>query len=716
MSNIAGNRQEKAAWAFLRVLASLLALAFSVGAFAQLKCQYYEGYLWEWEVMQGGGIQCSDYAWDGTNLNPGFSDQWGPSGQVLGSAGACVFRGKIYCFCVTAEDGGTLWWVAYDPDSDTEYGPTKIATGIGASAGQTGAAASVVHDTIYVLVAGQKGFTSKDGKSFATWDYTVGANPPQQVLDAVTLLPASDDPASILLVYNDAGGALRASVFTPPATASAHDFLLPWPSANPYVWKPVVQGNLVLGTSGGYHNFAAGAKAPCIQFYAATAQGQDGYHQGRWEYNVAAETWSFNDITVSGATAIEVWPWYETTDQTTFTMRQSHIVSYWVGSSQTNFANPSDWMIPQNNDPSYGWQGSPTPTAGATTSDLQALWTLVGVVLGPPPFAMNGASNACPSGVGFSWVDYGKDTSTTVTTTSTASSTVSVAVNNSVKAGFGEFSLDLSYAHGWTSSHQNSHAVSVSEDFQFGPCSEQTGSQGTHGWVIFNAPTLVTQWYKLYAYDKENYLNEDIYATALGDTVQQFTYFELADPSQGGYPGLFAGMTTYPNSTDVTAWSGYNWDDGGSDWTVTFGAKTDPQMPTVSEGGQDEVTYTQTDTTISSNGNSNSFGAQSSPRSRRTLPAPSTCRRLRRPARPATCATWWSSLTGSRPRLRGPRGFPRDTRATCRGASPGTRSGPPRAGLPSEMQAPPPPHPGRSATEATRPRIPTRSMADAWRG
>ena len=149
----------------------------------------------------------------------------------------------------------------------------------------------------------------------------------------------------------------------------------------------------------------------------------------------------------------------------------------------------------------------------------------MGVVLGPPPFAMNGATDACPSNAGFSWVDYGKDTSTTVTTTCTSSSTVSVAMNNSIKAGFGEFSLDLSYAHAWTSSHGNSHTVSISQDFQFGPCHESVGSQGTNGWAIFNAPTLVTQWYKLYAYDNSTYLNEDIYATALGDTVQQFTYF-----------------------------------------------------------------------------------------------------------------------------------------------------------------------------------------------
>lgn len=595
----------------------IVMLGFSLGLFAQAKCLYYEGALWEWDVLQGGGVDCTAYTWDGANLTEGFSDAWGPGAQVLGSPGACVFNGKIYCFCVTADSGGTLWYLTVDPDNgNAEAGPTKIATGLGASATQNGAAAAVCHDAIYVFTPGSKGFTSKDGKSFTTWNYTVGTNEPQWILDAVPLYPASDNPASIMLVYKDAGGALRASIFSPTALASVNDFLLPWPSANPYLWEPVGQGNLVLGTSAGFNNFSAGATAPCIQFYGLTALGQDGIHEGRWEYNVAEETWTFNDITVANTVVLEAWPWFETVDTTKDTMRLSHILSYWTGQDRRNFVNPSDWMIPQNDDTSpggYGWAGTPTPTSGAVNgSALQGLWTLVGVVLGPPPFGMNGASDACPSGVGFSWVDYGKDTSTTVTTTSTSSSTVSVAMNNSIKAGIGEFSLDLSYAHAWTSSHGNSQTVSVSQDFQFGPCSESVGSQGTHGWAIFNAPTLVTQWYKLYAYDESTYLNEDIYATALGDTVQQFTYFELADPSQGGYPGLLAGMPAYPDSTDVGSWNNSvpDWNNGGSDWTVTFGDKTDPQMPVLSEGGQDEASYTQSNTTISSNGNSNSFGVQ----------------------------------------------------------------------------------------------------------
>jgi len=71
-------------------------------------------------------------------------------------------------------------------------------------------------------------------------------------------------------------------------------------------------------------------------------------------------------------------------------------------------------------------------------------------------------------------------------------------------------------------------------------------------------------------------------------------------------------MTVYPNSTDVSGWhSGIpDWDNGGSDWTAVFGDTTDPQMPVLNLGLRDEVSYTESDTTTDSHGNSNSFGVQ----------------------------------------------------------------------------------------------------------
>jgi hypothetical protein len=605
----------------LRVLFSgIVALVFSTGLFAQAKGLYYGGYLWDFATWQGGGLGVDQYAWDGSNLNLGFSDSF-PVNPV-GSLGVCVFNSKIYCFYTSAGPNSelALGYVTLDPATFDEAGPTTIATGLGGWPGNSGVAAAVCGDAIYVFTPGIYGFTSKDGKNFTAWTFFTNACcNSNKILDAVTFYPTGNDPASLMLVYYDTSAVLDASIFSPPNRWSTQDFILPWPPASPYLWNPIAMGNLVLGTSGGGLG-TPGAKAPCVQFFGLTGQGQDGTHEGRWEYNIASRTWSFYDWTISNnENSLEVFPWSDTVDTLNGMMHMSHLASCWRPGVNTIKVGSSDYMVPQHNDPVYGWAGTPTPTSNASGSELQSLWTLVGVVLGPPPFPLNGVTNACTSAPdALAWVDYGKDTSTTVTTTSTSSSTISVAVNSSIRAGIGQFSLDLSYAHAWTSSHGTSQTVSVSQDFQFGPCSEQPGNQGTSGWAIFNAPTMVTQWYKLYAYDysqstgQGTYLDQDIYATALGATVQQTAYFDLADPSQGEYPGLFAGMTVYPSSTDMSGWHlGIpDWDNGGSDWTAVFGDTTDPQMPVLNLGLRDEVSYTESDTTTDSHGNSNSFGVQ----------------------------------------------------------------------------------------------------------
>ena len=595
----------------------ILALGFSAGAFAQ-KGVYYGGYSYLF-TASGGGLQAIQYARNGNGLAQQWSTTW--SKTPIGSIGACVFNGLIYGFFTTAtsDNGGTLYYVTVDPGpGHSTTGPTVIAVNLESDVYWTGGVAAVVAaGSIYCLLPGYSLFESGDGNSFC--GQVTETRHGTTVLDAVTFYPTGDDPESIMLVFTDSG-TLFASIISPVTLeATQEEFVLPWPPAAPYLWQPVVEGDLLLGTSGGFNNTPAGATAPSLQFYGLTGQGQDGIHQGRWEYNVEDQSWTFTDITSPNTLYLWALPWFDTVDQTKGTMRLSHFLSFSNNSANTFFVNPSDWMIPQNNDATYGWNGAPTATATAAGTELQNLWTLVGVVLGPPPFPMNGAANACSSSIdALAWVDYGKDTSTTVTTTSTSSSTISVAVDQSIKGGIYHGSLDLSYAHAWTSSHGTSKTVSVSQDFQFGPCSEQSGNQGTHGWAIFNAPTLVTQWYKLYAYDfnqstgQGTYLNQDIYATALGATVQQTAYFNLANPSQGEYPGLFAGLTVYPNSTDLNGWhlNIPNWHDTGSNWGIVFGDTTSPQMPVLTLGERDEVSYTESTTTTDSKGNSNSFGVQ----------------------------------------------------------------------------------------------------------
>ena len=187
-------------------------------------------------------------------------------------------------------------------------------------------------------------------------------------------------------------------------------------------------------------------------------------------------------------------------------------------------------------------------------------------------------------------------------------------MNNEIEAGFGDFNLDLSYAHAWTSSHGTTHTVEVSSFYNFGPADETPPDQGLHGWAIFNAPTFVTQRYKVYAYDytqatgQGTYLNQDIYATSIGTVVPQFQYFSLANPAQGGISNLFQGLPVYPNSTDIEGWFHIrDWNNGGSDWATIFGDLSNPAVGTLGVGADVTQTSSLTDSTMNSRGNNNSF-------------------------------------------------------------------------------------------------------------
>ena len=561
---------------------------------------------WYWNPQDNGG------SWDISWFQP-----WGYQEiPIVGSLGACVFNGLLYCFFTTA--GQDLQYVTVDPASQQATGPTSIAGNVSPN----GAAAAVCGGAIYIFTANQA-FTSKDGTNFAVWPLSKSLSA-SQMLDAVTFYPAGTDPAGILIVYNssDSPPQLEAAMVYPTNNVVFGGNKLPWPPVNKCLWGPVVQGNLVLGTGASYPG--PGAKAPCVQFYGFTSDNLcDGEHLGRWEYNLSNQTWTFYNWDQNAGGYLEkvtVWPWFDTMDSVRGTMRLSHILSVgyndpFNGETTTIYANRSDWMVPQNNDPTYGWVGTPTATANATGDTdqakmLRSLWTLVGFVLGPPPFALNGATD----GSGLSQVQYGIDLSQSVSTTETSSRTLSVAMNNKIKGGLGQVTLDLSYAHAWNASHQTGQSVEVSTYYNFGPAEETPPDQGLHGWAIFNAPTFVTQQNKVYAYDYDQstgqgtYLNQDVYATSLGAVVPRFEYFSLANPAEGGITNLFQGLPVYPNSTDIPGWFHIrDWNNGGSDWTTIFGDLSNPPVGTLDIGADVTQTYTQTASTNYSQGNNNSF-------------------------------------------------------------------------------------------------------------
>ena len=576
--------------------ALVLVLGFAINAFADLttKGVYYAGTAHQF--MNYGGVMLFYFekTYDGQSLTVKHCDNWNdPTRNISGHLGVCGFNGKLHCFFTNRTN--TLYYVTKVPGGGAKTGLTKIA-GLSNSGG---AAAAVLGNSIYVFTASDT-FTTTDGKNFKVLS---GQEQPNAatMLDAITFYPLGDNPASVMVLYHNAGGEFMASVFD--GTSFSNPTNLP----NPSNWW-IAQGNLVLGTSGGdYHS--PGAKDPCIQFYGTNSDGQ----HGRWEYNLADRAWTFSDWTLSGKPnfMLTVYPWFETVDTQKGTMHMLHLLEMYDNILKVN---PSDYLVPQNDDPSYGWAGTPTPTNTATEAQtLRSLWSLVGIVLGPPPFAFNGADDASYP-IELSLVEYGHSQSQSVTTTQTTSHSMSVASENKIKGGWGKAETDLSYIHAWTHKHGTTHTVEVSASYGFGPIDEEPPDQGLHGWAIFNAPTLLTQWYKLYAYNYDQssgqgaYLNQDMYATSLGAVVQVSAYFSLQDPSEGSFKDLFAGFPLYPNTTALDRWFHIkDWNVGGSDWSVIFGDKSSPQIPTLNLGTRTTVEYTQTDKILNSQSNTNSY-------------------------------------------------------------------------------------------------------------
>jgi len=553
-----------------------------------------------------GMIGYFEQTFDGENLDVKHEDFWmANTGFTSYPIGVCAFSGKLYCFYI--DKNKALSYITKLPGGGDKTDPAKIVS----LSSQGGVAAAVLGGSIYVFTASNT-FTTADGKNFSV---VSGQSPPNasSMLDAVTFYPLGEDPASIMLLYHNTGGGFLSTIF------DGVSFSTPASLPNPANWW-VLHGNLILGGSGG-SAFSQGALDPCLQFYGLSSEGR----QGRWEYNLKNKSWTFTDWTLSGNPIIRltVYPWFETVDSTNWTVRMLHVLemedNQLFHPSYPVRVNPSDYLVPQHNDPVYGWGGTPTSTSVATGDDerdqaLRSLWSLVGIVLGPPPFTFNGATDAS----NLSIVNYGTSKTNSVTTTQATTRTISVSSETTIKAGLAESQLDLSYAHAWTHSHGTSHSAEVSTFYGFGPINETYPDQGIHGWAIFNAPTLLTQWYKLYAwsYDPDNpdsdqnvYLNQDMYVTTLGQVVQQTAYFTLQNPSDGQFQGLFADFPIYPDTTSYDQWAHIkNWNAGGSKWSVIIGDGTQgQQMPTLSLGTQTTLEYTKTDEKLESNSNSNSF-------------------------------------------------------------------------------------------------------------
>ncbi|MGR8935901.1 MAG: hypothetical protein ACU837_16205 [Gammaproteobacteria bacterium] len=533
------------------------------------------------------------------------------SGYWNTSLGAVVYEGAIYVFFTTY-------------DGKLQYGKMSLTGGLGSThtiatgVSPRGAAAAVLHDVIYVFTASQT-FTSSDGVNFAV---SAAGSPPQSMsmVDAVSYFPLGDVSAGILVVYQDSKSRLRSSLFSGNAFSAPQTLPLP---SSPFGDSPfsagVRMGNLVLGTSTWVWN---GAKAPCIQLFALANGGFDTSGNSpwrRWEYNVATNAWTTPEhipypYSQQLLSSLVIAPWFEAIDSTKGTLRLEHLLWGSIIPGRVVFnSSTSDYLIPQYAD--NNWAGVYTPTNSNSDPDkaatLRNLWSLVGIVLGPPPFALNGASDAS----GLSDVQYGISKQQTVTTSNTFSQTISVGSETTISGGLGEANLDLSYAHGWSSSHSKSSSVNVSTTYTFGPVGETPPDQGIHGWALFNAPTLVTQRFKIYAYDASTYLGQDMYTTSTAQALPDVEYFNLQRPADGSIQNLFVGMPPYPFSTDLATWHSRipDWnppDAAHADWKVIFGNVSDPAVDQLKQTGPVNTQYTTSNSVADTSTNSNKFSVE----------------------------------------------------------------------------------------------------------
>ncbi|HEX6897499.1 MAG TPA: hypothetical protein VF146_19605, partial [Bryobacteraceae bacterium] len=528
----------------------------------------------------------------------------------------------------------------------------------------SGAALSVMHGRVYLFTDNGTWFTGDPAKG---WTLLTGAIAPTgyEPLDAVTIYPADAGcgvtrtcPPRVLLAYGrqantDTGYYAGIDLASWDGTIGTGTF------GTPVVPVEIATGSytgnlsLQIGTAHGIpYGFSwNGATVPAVQIDANTfggnpAQPQDLVH---FEYKYTADggTWA-GPSTHMGGSIGDLWTytWYQLScDPAVGAVSHQAIHQFIVteglylasyhgnggiyGGSLTGFDLNSDYQVPQNKDVPINACGD---TGGTTTPDAdlqqeiaQHYWTLVGVVLGAPPFAENGVTLETAIKE-LSNVDYAAERSTGVTGKQEWEKQTSFSAGLEVSAGFFEGavsvsnSFDIGYKHAEDTAHETESSTTVAQGLKMG--TSALGEIGKLGWALFNVPTINVQDWAIYAYNYNSStgagtaLNQHLLTVAPtkdGTSVKQ-VYFELEDPSKGEIAGLMAGMgfrdpvtkalTTFPSSEDLVAWHAMNWTSADSPWEIV----TPLGLLRYTKGSTDNwVKFAQEDSDVTTVGETNAL-------------------------------------------------------------------------------------------------------------
>jgi hypothetical protein len=554
-----------------------------------------------------------------------------------------AFNGRIY-YGYTAEDCTTghprLYVATFDPATNAWIGNRDMGGWAGYYKYATGAALVSFNGRLW-LFSDSASMSSGNPEDGWTQCFACSrANANWEPLDAITIsAPGAIVPARVLIVYGLQPMDL-VNYYTQLAyavwdydTSSVSPVLF----SDPGYWSGQVslqsgtaflRGGVATNSLGKTTEFIGDLKSPKVQLLALHLPAANVVDRGIVEhyefgYNAAngvfSGSWTkdpYNTYGTSRAPAADLWtyPWFAARCDPDFPssqgLEQYIVANYLLISSGTTgtssgFGYDSDFLVPQNKNAANNdipitscseTGGHNNITSGIANKDIaKSYWSLMGVVIGPPPFSVNGVTNETVI-EDLSNVDFGQTTGNAIKHTQEWGKSFLLSAGIEVSTGFfgiGEVSnsFDVTYKHGEDKLHETESATAIGFKTILGTNTNfGISAPGSLGWGIFTKPNISVQDYAVHGFDYNastgtgTYLNQDLTTMSKvnNSTTVEAYHFNLKDPGKGEVSGLFAGMPGrvvdpvshvggFPYSTEVEAWHNLDWESNSGPWEVKLG-------------------------------------------------------------------------------------------------------------------------------------------------
>lgn len=190
--------------------------------------------------------------------------------------------------------------------------------------------------------------------------------------------------------------------------------------------------------------------------------------------------------------------------------------------------------------------------------DINDAWTLLGVVMGLPPFYTNGHEFDDSEWTEFNAVSFGQEIETSVSSTVTQSASLSFSYEREgiLKASHVDGRFGVSYSTSIENSRKQDTSQTVETTLTYSPAfySNPDYAPGSQAWALFYAPTICNDVYRVWSPDQAQDLGFSTYYTYVSEANVISSAFDLTNP--GGRPGdFFNGIAPMPSSLDYVGWN-----------------------------------------------------------------------------------------------------------------------------------------------------------------